>query len=319
MKHISSMRFLGRIVLAAIVSFAPAEAAKPATEPEIAVTIDDLPVHGPFPPGVTPNQVNDQMIAALKAAGVPAFGFVNGIAVEQHPETIQALRDWRAAGFTLGNHTWSHPHLSELMLAQFETELSKGEPMLGELGGSSDWRWLRYPFLDEGKDEAQRAAARQILAKHGYKVAAVTIGFGDWAFTARWARCSAAGDTRGLGELERMYLDAEREGIAVARGRAHALYGRDIPYVLLMHVSAMSAHMMPKVIRLYRDAGFRFVTLQQAESDPAYRAYTDLSLPPPTPDWKLALDKHVTLPQPTDNSAKLAAMCQSPPSATTSR
>jgi peptidoglycan-N-acetylglucosamine deacetylase len=303
------VRTVGTAVLAIALAVAPG--ADATTEaPEIAVTIDDLPVHAPFPPGVTPNQVNDQMVAALKAARVPAIGFVNGIGVEQHPETLQALRDWRAAGFVLGNHTWSHPHLSQLTLAQFEEELSKGEPMLAKLDGNTDWRWMRYPFLDEGKDEAQRIAARRILAKHGYKVADVTMSFGDWAFTGPWARCNTARNEASVAELERMYLAAAKESIAFARSTAHALYGRDIPYVLLMHDSAMSAHIMPKVIQLYRDAGFRFVSVQQAESDPVYRADTDLSLPPRTPDWKLAEQRHVTLPQATDLSTKLNAMCQ---------
>jgi peptidoglycan/xylan/chitin deacetylase (PgdA/CDA1 family) len=280
--------------------------------PEIAITIDDLPVHAPYPPGVTPNEVNEQMIAALKAAGVPVIGFVNGIGTEQHPETLDVLPKWRAAGFLLGNHTWSHPHLSEITVAQFESELMRGDPLLQRLGDGSDWRWFRYPFLDEGKDEAQRTAARQVLAKHGYRVADVTTSFSDWAFTGAWARCNAARDNAAVAELERMYLEALEESISVAHGTAHALYGRDIPYVLLMHISAMSAHMMPQVIKAYRAAGFRFVTIQQAESDPVYRPDVDLSLPGRVPDWKLAKKTGVTLPQATDLGAKLDGMCQPP-------
>ena len=279
-----------------------------APQPEIAITIDDLPVHAPFPPGVTPNQVNDQMIAALKAGGVPVIGFVNGIGVEQHPETIQALREWRAAGFVLGNHTWSHPSLSKLTLAQFEDELTKNEPLLAPLDGNTDWRWFRYPFLDEGNGEAQNIAARKILAKHGYRIADVTTGWGDWAFTGVWARCHAARNAAAVAELERMYMEAARESIPEARETAHALYGRDIPYVLLMHVSAMSAHMMPQVIRMYRDAGFRFVSIAQAESDPVYRADVDLSLPPRPSDAQLAKEKGVKVPQQADLQPKLNAM-----------
>ncbi|HZC37192.1 MAG TPA: polysaccharide deacetylase family protein, partial [Sphingomicrobium sp.] len=220
----------------------------PDAPPEIAITIDDLPVHAPYPPGVLPLDVNRQMIAALKAGHVPVTTFVNAVNVKD-PPTMQALREWRAAGFVLGNHTWSHPHLSELSIARFEEEVTKDEPVLAKLGAGTDWRWFRYPFLDEGKDEAQRIAARQVLARHGYKVAAVTMSFSDWAFTPVWARCNATGNAAAVAELERMYLDAAKENIEVARETARKLYGRDIPYVLLMHVSAMSAHMMPQVIR----------------------------------------------------------------------
>jgi peptidoglycan-N-acetylglucosamine deacetylase len=276
--------------------------------PEIAVTIDDLPVHAPYPPGLTPLEVNRQMVAALKARHVPVTGFVNAVNVTDSA-TMDALRQWRAAGFVLGNHTWSHPHLSEITPAEFEDELTKDEPVLEKLGAGTDWRWFRYPFLDEGRDEAQRVAARQILARHGYRVAAVTTGFSDWAWTPAYARCATNRDLAGIAELERLYLAAVKQSIADDRETAHKLYGRDIPYVLLMHVSAMSAHMMPQVLQIYRNAGFRFVSLPQAESDPAYREYTALTLPPPASRAELAKLKGVILPAPPDYSAKLDAMC----------
>jgi hypothetical protein len=69
---------------------------------------------------------------------------------------------------------------------------------------------------------------------------------------------------------------------------------------------------MPRVIKAYRAAGFRFVTIRQAESDPVYRADIDLSRPGRMPDWKLAQQKGVTLPQVTDLTAKLNAICTTP-------
>ena len=76
-----------------------------------------------------------------------------------------------------------------------------------------------------------------------------------------------------------------------------------------MHVSAMSAHMMPQVIRLYRSAGFRLISLAEAERDPAYAAYTNLSLSPPPADWKRAEERGLTLPSAPDHSAALNGMC----------
>jgi peptidoglycan/xylan/chitin deacetylase (PgdA/CDA1 family) len=275
---------------------------------EIAITVDDLPVHGPYPPGLTALKVNRQMIAAVKVHGVPATGFVNAVNVTDEP-TAEALRAWRKAGLPVGNHTWSHRHLSEMSIAEFEQEVTRDEPVLRQLGGGTGWRWFRYPFLDEGKDEAQRVAARQVLASRGYRVAAVTMSFADWAWTPAYARCTAAHDESGRRELERLYLAAVKRSIGDSRDTARKLYGRDIPYVLLMHVSPMSAHMMPQVIRIYRDRGFRFVSLAPAERDPAYNGYTNLRLPPPPAPWELAKQKGVKLPPPPDYSAKLDTMC----------
>jgi peptidoglycan/xylan/chitin deacetylase (PgdA/CDA1 family) len=277
--------------------------------PLLAITIDDVPVHAPYPPGTTANAVNAQMIAALTAEHVPAMAFFNGIGIERQPETMTGLEQWRAAGLVVGNHTWSHRHLSEMSPAEFEAEVTRNEPILGRIGGGSDWRWFRYPFLDEGENAAKRVAGRQALARHGYRVAAVTMSFSDWQWTAPYARCLGVRDDAAVAELERLYLASAKENAAVARDTSRKLYGRDIPYVLLMHVSAMSAHMMPQLLRLYRDAGFRFVSLADAERDPSYREYTDLSLAPPPSPWDLAAKKGVQIPVATDYSAKLAAMC----------
>jgi peptidoglycan/xylan/chitin deacetylase (PgdA/CDA1 family) len=303
-----------KLSLAAVFLLASCATPQQRPAPEIAITVDDLPVHAPYPPGVTPLDVNRQMVAALKAEHAPVTAFVNAVSVKD-ADTMQALREWRAAGFVLGNHGWSHRHLSEMTLSEFEDELTKNEPVLEQLAGGTDWRWFRYPFLDEGKDQAQRIAARQILAKHGYRVAAVTTGFGDWQWTGVYGRCTAKHDAGGVAALERLYLAAVKQSIIVDRQTAHRLYGRDVPYVLLVHVSAMSARMMPQVLKLYRDAGYRFVSLPEVEHDPAYREYVDLSLPPPPSPSELAARRGVRLPKAEDYSAKLAAICPEPPAA----
>jgi peptidoglycan/xylan/chitin deacetylase (PgdA/CDA1 family) len=278
--------------------------------PMLAITIDDLPVMEPYPPGTTANQVSEQMIAAIRAAGVSGVtGFVNAKWLQDRPETGAALEAWRGAGVLLGNHGWAHRGLSGMSPAEFESEVVKNDDVLEKLGQGADWRWFRYPYLDEGESAEKRRTARQILAAHGYRVAAVTMGFSDWQWTQPYARCMAAGDKAAVSQLERMYLDAARENIAVGRDTAHKLYERDIPYVLLMHVSAMSARMMPRLLGLYRDEGFRFVSLAEAQGDAVYRSDTDLNLPPPLEPGELARRKGLKLRVPTDYSARLSAMC----------
>jgi peptidoglycan/xylan/chitin deacetylase (PgdA/CDA1 family) len=297
------------IAIAAAMLLASAAASQTNARLEIAITIDDLPLHAPYPPGVTPDAVSRQMIAALKSGGVPVTGFVNAVRMQEQPGTERVLNAWRAAGAVLGNHGWAHRALSDMSVAEFEQELVKDEPALARHGAGTDWHWFRYPFLDEGKDDAQRIAARKILARHGYRVAAVTAGWSDWAWTPAYARCTAKHNAAGVAELERLYLYAVRQSVADDRETSRKLYGRDIPYVLLMHVSAMSARMMPQLIRIYREAGFRFVSLAEAERDPTYLNYTDLRLPPPPSRAEAAKEKGVKLPAPPEYSAKLNAIC----------
>ena len=82
----------------------------------------------------------------------------------------------------------------------------------------SDWHWFRYPFLDEGKDGRSEPRARAVLAKHGYRVAGVTMGFSDWAWTEPYARCLAKHDSAASRMLERLYLQAAREKADAVKG-----------------------------------------------------------------------------------------------------
>lgn len=263
--------------LAALLGAALALCGAPATaRPLIAITFDDLPSHSALPVGDTRLAIADRVIAALKAARVgQVYGFVNGVSLEREPGTDAVLAAWRHAGLSLGNHGWAHQNLDTLDMPAFTAEVERNEPLLRRHMGRADWKWFRYPFLAEGRDPAKRSAARAVLAAHGYRIAAVTMGFGDYAWNEPYARCVALGDAAAIARLEQGYLDAARSEALRSRAMAKTLYDRDIPYVLLMHLGAFDSRMLPRLLSLYRSLGFGFTSLPVAERDPAYRDAVD--------------------------------------------
>jgi peptidoglycan/xylan/chitin deacetylase (PgdA/CDA1 family) len=247
---------------------------------QIAFTWDDLPAHSALPQGETRVDIGHKLIAAMQAAHMPpVYGFVNGVAIEREPASAPMLKDWRDAGFFLGNHTWSHMNLNTSSLADWEADLLKNEPTLEKYAARSDWHWLRYPFLAEGDSAEKRAGTRKFLAAHGYRIAAVTMSFGDYMWNEPYARCVAANDTAAIAKLETSYLDAAAQDADFRRAMAKSLFAHDIPYVLLMHVGAFDARMLPRLLDLYRSKGFTFITLKEAENDPFYAGSIDPSLP----------------------------------------
>jgi peptidoglycan/xylan/chitin deacetylase (PgdA/CDA1 family) len=271
---------IGALVLAAAPAVAEAPPNAGMAGPEIAITFDDLPAHSLLPPGETRLEVADKIIAALKAAGAPPiYGFVNGVRLEQEPASAPVLDAWRAAGFPLGNHTWTHASLNAVSVPDFETEIAKNEALLKDKMGEGDWRWFRYPFLAEGDRPEKRAAIRSFLADRGYRVAAVTMSFSDYAYNEPYARCMAKGDQAEIARMEASWLEGAARALDADRTMSTALYGREIPYVLLMHIGAFDARMLPLLLELYRERGVRLVTLPEAERDPFYRTATDLRGP----------------------------------------
>lgn len=288
------MRGFTCLLASLLALFAAPAFAAPERPPEIAFTFDDLPVHGPLPIGETRLGIAEKIISALKAAGISGvYGFVNGGFAEANPGSEKVFPAWRGAGFPLGNHTWSHPNLNDLSAQDYEAQIARDDALLQRIVAGADWHWFRYPFLAEGNDPAKRVEVRHFLASHGYHIAQVTMDFADYAFNEPYARCLAKGDKAAVARLEQAYLDSARENASGFRTLSRALYGRDIPYVLLMHIGAFDARMLPKLLAQYKEEGFRFVTLPEAE-----RNYDDAVTPP--------------LPSPKVDTARLAALCADP-------
>jgi peptidoglycan-N-acetylglucosamine deacetylase len=284
----------------------------PAQAQQIAFTWDDLPAHSALPPGETRVEIGRMLIAAMKEAHLPpVYGFLNGILTEQEPLSAPMLKDWHEAGLQLGNHTWSHMNLNQHSLAEWEADTLRNEALLKSYMGSDDWHWLRYPNLAEGDTLEKREGARKFLAEHGYKIAGVTMSFGDYLYNGPYARCVAKNDAASVAQLEASYLAAADATIDYTRSMSKELYGRDIPYVLLMHVGALDARMLPRLLKLYRDKGFRFISLQEAEKDPFYKNDLDLSLPPIPDTLEEAMRaRNLTLPPRPAPTVDLNTICQ---------
>jgi peptidoglycan-N-acetylglucosamine deacetylase len=246
----------------------------------VALTFDDLPTHGDLPLEVSRLAIAQSILTTLKHEKLPpVFGFVNGKRLEGDPATIAVLQAWRAAGEPLGSHTFSHPNLDKMSAAAFEADIARNEPLLQQLAGDIDWRWFRYPFLHEGDTLAKRQEVQHYLKEHGYKIAEVSLDFEDYLWNAPYARCTAKHDEAAIDSLHNSYLATADQYITVFREITHQLYGRDIPYVLLLHIGAFDAKMLPNLIALLRSRGFGFTTLEQAQSDPAYREDPNIGYP----------------------------------------
>jgi peptidoglycan-N-acetylglucosamine deacetylase len=248
---------------------------------QVAITVDDLPVHGDLPSNTTRAEIAKKMIEAFKAKGVPGvYGFVNAknIGTNGDVEKDSVLKLWVDLGFPLGNHTFSHIDLNTSSVQAFEDEIVENESVLQGLMGARDWHWFRYPFLHEGEILEKRHAVRKYLADHGYKIAQVTLDFGDYAWNNPYTRCGARQDTQAIEWLKSSYLNTAKEDIALDRKLSVMLFGRDIKYVLLLHIGALDSIMLPDLLDLFKKQGFEFISLEEAQKDPAYQSDPDAAL-----------------------------------------
>ena len=198
------------------------------------------------------------------------YGFVNAVDLVHDADAQQALRTWIGAGMNIGNHTWSHPSLTDVSAAAYEQEIARDEPALRQYAGRRDWHWFRYPYLEEGNNRQKRDGVRAWLHRHRYRIAEVTLTFQDDDWSDPYGRCLVRHDRAAIAWLEQSYLQNAAEFIQLGREEQEIAFGREIPNVLLLHETAFTARMLPSLVRLLRQQGFRFAALAKVERNPAY-------------------------------------------------
>jgi peptidoglycan/xylan/chitin deacetylase (PgdA/CDA1 family) len=246
----------------------------------LAITFDDLPLNGLLPPGVTRAETTEKVLAILKTRHLPpVYGFINSKKLEGNPDGAEALKLWAAAE-SVGNHTYSHMDLEQNTPEAFERDIEENEPVLELLKADAkdNWHWFRYPFLHEGETVEKRRAVRSYLNAHGYKIAQVTLDWEDYLWNTAYARCAAKNDAKAIEWLRSSYLNTASEFLDLGRQQAQLIYGREISYVLLLHLGAFSGTILPDALDLLKKKGFKLVTLEQAQSDAAYQSDPDAGL-----------------------------------------
>jgi peptidoglycan/xylan/chitin deacetylase (PgdA/CDA1 family) len=263
---------LARACLMCCLAAAGAHAAA-ADKFDLAITVDDLSAHGTLPRGQAWTGVAKTWLDTLKAHRVPqAYGFVNAKRIVDAPGSEAVLDAWRKAGYPLGNHTYSHMGLSQAAsLEAWQDDVKQGEPAVSARMAGAQWQVLRFPFLDAGNTPARHDAALAWLTQRGYTIADVSISFDDWAYTDAYARCLDKGDRAAAHALTDEYFERVDQIIARTRAVSQKVYGRMIPQVLLTHMGAFSAATLPETLRRLEKAGARYVPLEGAQSDAAYK------------------------------------------------
>lgn len=173
------------------------------------------------------------VLATLRRAGVPATFFLTGNFVRDFPG---AARSIAGAGFRIGDHTVTHPHLTQLSDAAVRQEILGGARQITAVTGRDPAPLFRFPFGD--------ASARVIAIANqaGYVPVRWTVDTLGWEGTAGHITAT----------------------VVASRVLAAAQPGE----IVLMHVGSnpddhttLDADALPTVISELRARGYSFVTL----------------------------------------------------------
>lgn len=242
----------------------------------IALTFDDLPMASNSQP--TPDEVTEltkAILASLAKHHALAVGFVNEVKVHvgDDAKRAAALELWLKEGQTLGNHTYSHPSFNKLTLAEFTADAERGQTLLQQLlpKYSQKLRFFRYPFNNTGDTKEKKLGFEGWLAANHYEIATCTVENSDWVFAAAYDHALQHKDKETAARITSAYFDFTEAKLAFFEKVAHDLFGHEFQQVYLLHANRLNAAALDELLTRVEKRGYRFVTLAEAQSDPAYR------------------------------------------------
>ena len=249
----------------------------------IVLTIDDLPLNGPSIEIKRLQKMTEKILSVVKKERLPMVGFVNEGLLYAAGETdarIAILKMWTDAGVELGNHTFSHLGFEGASLAAYEDDFVRGESVTNLLMKPRKARYFRHPFLQMGATRETEEAFEKFIGERGYKAVPVTIDPMDWMFLAAYAKALKEKDKALRKRVAEDFLKFASLRIDAAEKVSDGLFGRQIKHILLIHANELTADNFEALIKIFKDKGYRFETVEEALKDPAYRfpdRYTPIS------------------------------------------
>ncbi len=245
---------------------------------QVCFTYDDLPVvaygttDSAFQQGLT-----DRLVSTLVKNRIPAIGFVNERKMynmgQVDPVQLALLRTWTNHGLDLGNHTFSHPDYNKVTYREFTKDVLKGETLTRKLlqEKGSPLKYFRHPFLHVGETKAKADSLETFLRDHLYTVAPVTIDNEDYLFALAYHRANAKKDTVLMKKIGTDFLSYLEAKVKYYERQSVALFGREIPQILLLHASLLNSVYAGALAAMFRRNGYSFVSLDTALEDAAHQ------------------------------------------------
>jgi peptidoglycan/xylan/chitin deacetylase (PgdA/CDA1 family) len=232
---------------------------------EIAITIDDLPLVA----SQMNNQANQQrsterfskIIQAFTNNQVPATGFIIAGAIEKGQWVF--LEQFRKAGLSLGNHTYSHRSAHQLSAQKYIADISRADKVIAPL--LTEPKYFRFPYLDEGNNIA-KPQIQQFLAENHYIVAPVTIDSKDFEFNEQLYHVPYRAREKYVNQLKKRYLSYVWNQTLKTEKKAK---GKSVKQILLIHANLLNSYALNDLIQMYKKNGYTFITLTEALKNPA--------------------------------------------------
>lgn len=244
-------------------------------EKKISLTFEYIPFMKPMG-FFRARELSNMILRALERESIQAAGFVVQSKVEDDLSTYVILDDWASRGHILGNQTWGAADYNEMEPQHFFEHIRDGQKHLRTIARAHplNFRFLRFPYLHEGDTEKKKKRIRKDLSRGSYRIAHVSVKTAVNFFNRPFVRSQTEYPEK-LEALKEKYLSHVMASLDYAEKQSQAVFGRNIPHVLQLHMGVATALMLKPLIEALKSRGYGFVSLVDALDDPVYSTLED--------------------------------------------
>ena len=249
---------------------------------EVCITVDDLPFVSVYKKELSRGQyITENLMRTFKKFNVIVLGsviservFTNGI-----PDSglIEILNKWIESGMILGNHSYSHPNYNNISFEEFRKDITDGEIFFKLIKNQpcNGKKYFRHPYLFRGCTKEKADSLQDFLDSAGYTVAPVTIDNSDYLFSKAYEKAKTEGNDSLAEKIGNDYVNYMKDVLEFYENQSIALTGYNIKHILLCHANLLNADYMDKLLSMYKEKGYSFITLDEALKDKCFTDYKD--------------------------------------------
>jgi peptidoglycan-N-acetylglucosamine deacetylase len=210
----------------------------------------------------------DKLIAALKENNMPpTLDFIVGQTLD-----AELQEEWLRNSNLVGNMTFSRYKLVKGTAQEFIDNVARNEQALDSLWKKypPKQKYFRFPGLRLDPDSQKLEQIRSYLKQKSYVEVPATIDARDALFAQSYCGALARGDQDCANFIKVNFKSVLLDKSIKARAAARTVAGREIKHILMIRANQLTCDMLGEILAWYRVLGVRFISIDEALSDPFY-------------------------------------------------
>jgi peptidoglycan-N-acetylglucosamine deacetylase len=214
----------------------------------------------------------DKLVKALADNQIPpTVDFIEGDTFDAGLEA-----EWLRSGNLLGNYSYDRRKAKNNSPKEFVDNIARNDQLLAQLwkGFPQKRKYFRYPHLKAIRNGPDREIVKAYLKQNSYVEVPITIDAQDALFAQMYCGAQAKGDSDCANLLKANFFSLLLDTTTKARAIAREVAGREIKHILVIRANQLTCDTLAEMLAWFKGLGARFISLDEALSDPIYATAT---------------------------------------------